>query len=138
MARITPAHTINPAALKTGDVGTRLELQASATFAHRSQSLKALGAPFQTFGEEGNGTLSPRLLELVRIRISFWSQCRSCMSQRLRPDLVDEGLVCSLERPDNAPDLSPAEKAAIHFADLLATDHLAINWQDPLGSVRVL
>jgi hypothetical protein len=35
--------------------------------------------------------------------------------------------VCSLENPQEAPDLSPAERAALKYADLFATNHLAIN-----------
>ena len=73
-------------------------------------------------------TLSQRLLELVRLRIAFHNQCRSCMAVRsgaAAAEGVDEALVCSLERPQDAPDLSEAERAAIAYADLMATDHLA-------------
>ncbi|HWI21336.1 MAG TPA: carboxymuconolactone decarboxylase family protein, partial [Baekduia sp.] len=73
--------------------------------------------------------LPDRLLELVRLRVAFWNQCRSCMATRMPEGLEDgvtEGLVCSLERPQEANDLTPAERAAIAYADLMATDHLAI------------
>jgi len=40
---------------------------------------------------------------------------------------VDEDLVCSLEEPSEAEDLLPAERAALRFADLFATNHLAID-----------
>jgi AhpD family alkylhydroperoxidase len=73
--------------------------------------------------------LPERLVELVRLRIAFHNQCRSCMAIRYADavaDGVDEALVCSLERPHEAPDLSDAEKAAIRFGELMATDHLAI------------
>jgi alkylhydroperoxidase family enzyme len=40
---------------------------------------------------------------------------------------MDDGAVCSLERPAEAPDLTDREKAALHYADLLATDHLAVD-----------
>jgi alkylhydroperoxidase family enzyme len=40
---------------------------------------------------------------------------------------VSEELVCSLEQPEDAPDLTDAERAALRFADLFATDHLAID-----------
>src|SRR3954463_14306762 len=40
-------------------------------------------------------------------------------------DGVTEALVCSLERPEEAPELSEREKAALRYADLVATDHLA-------------
>ena len=42
-------------------------------------------------------------------------------------DGLTEAAVCSLERPDEAPDLTDAERAALRFADLFATDHLAID-----------
>jgi alkylhydroperoxidase family enzyme len=35
--------------------------------------------------------------------------------------------VCSLERPQEAENLSAAEKAAIRYGELMATDHLAID-----------
>jgi alkylhydroperoxidase family enzyme len=75
-----------------------------------------------------NRTLPERLVELVRLRVAFHNQCRSCMAIRYQSaaDGVDEGLVCSLETPEEAPDLSRAEKAAIAFADRFATDHLSI------------
>jgi AhpD family alkylhydroperoxidase len=82
------------------------------------------GAFWQAF------TLRRRLLELMRLRIAFHNQCRSCMAMRTEASLEDgltEDLVCSLEKPMEAPDLSDAEKAALRFADLFATNHLAIN-----------
>jgi len=75
-------------------------------------------------------TLRRRLLELVRLRIAFHNQCRSCMAVRYESALEDgltEGLVCSLEKPMEAPDLTNAEKAAIRYADLAASNHLAIS-----------
>jgi alkylhydroperoxidase family enzyme len=67
------------------------------------------------------------------LRISVHNQCRTCMSIRYSDGLDDgitEGLVCSLERPEEAADLSGAEKAALAFADKMATDHLAIDDAD--------
>lgn len=75
-------------------------------------------------------TLPERLFELVRLRIAFHNQCRSCMAIRYRnavDDGVNEPLVCSLERPAQAPDLSPAERAALDYADRFANDHLSID-----------
>lgn len=77
-----------------------------------------------------NRTLPARLVELVRLRIAFHNQCRSCMAIRYQvaiDDGVDEALVCSLEKPAEVGDLNPAEVAALRFADLFATDHLAID-----------
>jgi alkylhydroperoxidase family enzyme len=72
------------------------------------------------------GTLPPRLIELVRLRIAFFNQCRSCMAVRYSDEVTD-GLVCSLERPEEAADLTDAEKSALRFAELLSTDHLSID-----------
>lgn len=75
-------------------------------------------------------TLSPRLVELVRLRIAFHNQCRSCMAVRYSyaaDDGVTEDLVCSLEKPQEAPDLTDAERSAIAYADLMATDHLRVS-----------
>ena len=75
-------------------------------------------------------TLRRRLLEMMRLRIAFHNQCRSCMAMRFEPALKDgltEDLVCSLEKPYEAPDLTLAEKAALAFADRFATNHLAID-----------
>jgi alkylhydroperoxidase family enzyme len=66
---------------------------------------------------------------MLRLRIAFHNQCRSCMAMRFEPALQDgltEDLVCSLEQPVEAHDLTAAEKAALHYADLAATNHLAI------------
>lgn len=76
-----------------------------------------------------NRTLDERLIELVRLRVAFHNQCRSCMAIRYSSAAndVDEDLVCSLERPQEASDLTDAERAALDFADRFATDHLSIN-----------
>ena len=76
-----------------------------------------------------SSSLPARLVELVRLRVAFHNQCRSCMAIRYSSgaeDGVTDELVCSLEEPADSPDLTSAEKAALSFADLFATDHLAI------------
>jgi AhpD family alkylhydroperoxidase len=107
---------------------TDLEQGLTRFFAH---------CPEQALGLMGFGgalkrhrRLPERLVELVRLRIAFFNQCRSCMAIRYADALadgVDEGLVCSLERPQEAENLSAAEKAAIRYGELMATDHLAID-----------
>ena len=76
-----------------------------------------------------NSVLSPRLIELLRIRVAFHNQCRSCMAVRYS-DGVDDGvssdLVCELASPEDAPNLTERERSALRYADLLATNHLAI------------
>lgn len=84
-------------------------------------------AAFTTALLREHPTLPPRLTELVRLRVAFFNQCRSCMAARYLPDgAVGEDLVCSLERPYEADDLTEAEKTAIAYAEALATDHLRV------------
>lgn len=107
---------------------TDLEQGLTRNFAHcPEQALGLMG-----FGGALNRgrTLPERLVELVRLRVAFFNQCRSCMAIRYSDAVADgvtEGLVCSLERPQEAANLSPAEKAAIRYGELMATDHLAID-----------
>ncbi len=107
---------------------TDLEQGLTRFFAH---------CPDQALGLMGFGgalkrhrQLPERLVELVRLRVAFFNQCRSCMAIRYADAVADgvtEGLVCSLERPQEAENLTPAEKAAIRYGELMATDHLAID-----------
>ena len=107
---------------------TERELRPTSVRAHHPELAKAylrFGGALKT-----HSVLSARLRELVRLRIAFHNQCRSCMAMRYA-DAVDDGvseqLVCSLEKPQEAPDLSPAERIALRYADLLANNHLAID-----------
>ncbi len=107
---------------------TDLEQGLSRYFAHCPEL--ALG--LMSFGRalKVSRTLPERLVELVRLRIAFFNQCRSCMAIRYRDAVADgvtEDLVCSLERPQEAADLTEAEKTAIAYGELMATDHLAID-----------
>lgn len=74
-------------------------------------------------------SIDKRLVELVRLRIAFHNQCRSCMARRSHAAMSEgltEDLVCQIEAPEQAPDLTERERAALHYADLLATDHMSI------------
>jgi AhpD family alkylhydroperoxidase len=107
---------------------TDLEQGLTRYFAHcpeQALGLMAFGGALKL-----NRTLPERLVELVRLRVAFFNQCRSCMAIRYSDAVADgvtEGLVCSLERPQEAENLSAAEKAAIRYGELMATDHLAID-----------
>jgi AhpD family alkylhydroperoxidase len=108
--------------------GDRINLGVAAILGHRPDVAGALGALKAAL--QASGTLPPRLVELVRLRIAFHNQCRRCMSVRYQ-SAIDDGLtedaVCCLEQPSDADDLSPAERSAVRFADLFATDHLSID-----------
>lgn len=107
---------------------TDLEQGLTRYFAHCPE--QALGLMGFGGALKRNRTLPNRLVELVRLRVAFFNQCRSCMAIRYSDAVADgvtEGLVCSLERPQEAENLSAAEKAAIRYGELMATDHLAID-----------
>ena len=107
---------------------TDLEQGLTRFFAHCPE--QALGLMGFGGALKRNRSLPDRLVELVRLRVAFFNQCRSCMAIRYSDAVADgvtEGLVCSLERPQEAENLSAAEKAAIRYGELMATDHLAID-----------
>lgn len=107
---------------------TDLEQGLTRYFAHCPE--QALGLMGFGGALKRNRSLPERLVELVRLRVAFFNQCRSCMAIRYSDAVADgvtEGLVCSLERPQEAENLTPAEKAAIRYGELMATDHLAID-----------
>ncbi|MEM9287857.1 MAG: carboxymuconolactone decarboxylase family protein [Pseudomonadota bacterium] len=107
---------------------TDLEQGLTRYFAHTPEL--ALGLMGFAGAMKMNRTLPERLLELVRLRIAFFNQCRSCMAIRYSDavaDGVDEDAVCSLEKPQEADNLTDAEKSAIRYGELLATNNLAID-----------
>jgi AhpD family alkylhydroperoxidase len=128
MARIAASPAFSgpvPIDLGQGDLINR---GVTAILARRPEVAKAFGV-LQT-KLRATGTLSPRLVELLRLRIAYHNQCRSCMSIRYQSgvdDGVTEETVCSLERPADAGDLSAAERSALNYADLVACNHLAID-----------
>jgi AhpD family alkylhydroperoxidase len=127
MARVKAAE-IPGVDLESLDQATRVNLGVGGIMARRPEMASALGA----FSDAviHSGTLSRRLTELIRLRIAFHNQCRSCMAIRYQEavdDGVTEEVVCSLAQPDEADDLTAAERAALRFADLFATNHLAID-----------
>ena len=106
----------------------RVQIGSLTVWANRPQIATAFVRLVQTV--DTNSSLTPRLRELVRLRVAFHNQCRSCMAVRSSAAIADgmtDGAVCSLERPDDAADLTDAEKAGFAYADLLATDHLSID-----------
>jgi len=107
---------------------TDLEQGLTRYFAHTPDL--ALGLMGFAGAMKVHRSLPERLLELVRLRIAFFNQCRSCMAIRYSDavdDGVDEDAVCSLEKPQEADNLTAAEKAAIRYGELLATNNLAID-----------
>src|SRR5690606_20712784 len=119
------------------DGTTSLEQGTMRIFAHRPEIAKgviALGA-----GVAHDWTLGQRLKELVRLRIAFHNHGRSRPASRCQAAVaegVDEDLVCSLENPPAAENLSEAAKMALRYADLFATNHLRID-AEMFGELRL-
>lgn len=117
-------------AMTQADGATPLEQGMTRVLAHSPAVAKAVvvfgGTLFQHTG------LPRRLIELVRLRVAFHNQCRSCMAVRYQSAIdggFTENLVCSLEKPFDASDLTEAEKAAVAYADISSIDHFSINDQ---------
>ena len=115
-------------AMTAADEATPLEQGMMRMMAHTPEMAKGMiafsGALFR------NRSLPRRLVELVRLRVAFHNQCRSCMAIRYKSAVDDgmtEGMVCSLEKPQEAADLNEAEKAALRYAELSCVDHLSIS-----------
>ncbi len=106
---------------------TPLELGNMRIYAHRPPLAMALAKFMGTVRRERS--LPSRLVELVRLRVAFHNQCRSCMAIRYADAVaggVTEDLVCQLESPGDSLELDAREKAALEFADLMSINHLAI------------
>lgn len=128
MTRIVPSEAFAAGPTEDLGQGDRINLGVAAIIGRLPAVAEALGALNSAL--RTSGTLPPRLLELVRLRIAFFNQCRSCISVRYQSaidDGLDDDAVCSLERPADAENLSAAERSALRFAELIATNHLAID-----------
>jgi alkylhydroperoxidase family enzyme len=128
--RMVPVEEFDPELreLVGADERTPLELGLLRVHARRPSHAKAIVGLHAALWSDR--LLPDRLLELVRLRIAFFNQCRTCMAIRYPGAIADgltEELVCSLEKPYEAQDLTDAERAAIRYGELLATDHLAID-----------
>ncbi len=123
MSRLSPAAPEVYVPLFGEDAPLRQQVYANAPH---------VAGPFRAFASTlmRDTKLGGRLIELLRLRVAFHNQCRTCMSLRYSAggdEALTDGLVCSLEQPDEAEELTDAERSALKFADLLATDHLAIS-----------
>lgn len=110
------------------DSATPLERGTLRIMAHKPETAKGFVRFFAALKAER--TLPERMLELMRLRIAFHNQCRSCMAIRYSDALADgmtEDLVCSLERPMEAEGLTDRERMAVDYGERLATNHLSLD-----------
>ncbi len=66
-----------------------------------------------------------KLLELLRIRSAQLGGCEPCMASRKVAGATEETVACMIN-PALANGLSPRERIAIEYLELLATDHFKI------------
>jgi alkylhydroperoxidase family enzyme len=69
--------------------------------------------------------LNGKLLELLRIRSAQLGGCEPCMASRKVPGATEELVACMIN-PALAGALSPRERIALEYLELLATDHFKI------------
>jgi len=69
--------------------------------------------------------LGGRILELIRIRSAQLGECQPCMQSRKHDSITDDDVACLLV-PGHS-DLSPQERLAVEFIDLLSADHHAMD-----------
>jgi alkylhydroperoxidase family enzyme len=81
----------------------------------------------------GSARLSPRVKELVRLRIATLNGCKTCKAARLAPDTVSEPQAAGIDAYEESADYSPGEKAAVAFAERMALDHHSIGDADILA-----
>ena len=83
-------------------------------------------------GAEDAAKLTPRLKELVRLRIALLNGCQTCQAARLAADTIPEDQATGVWASDFAesPDYSPAERAAVEFAERMALEHHEIGDAD--------
>jgi AhpD family alkylhydroperoxidase len=128
MARVKPLHP-NEFPREAREFMAGGDIHASdGVWAHRPD----LMLPYRSFLRlvAARALLGHRLIELVRLRIAFHNQCRSCMARRTDAAVEDgltEELVCQLAAPEEGPDLTERDRAALHYADLMASRHLEID-----------
>jgi alkylhydroperoxidase family enzyme len=85
--------------------------------------------PWHSNAEDATGVarLTPRLKELVRLRIATLNGCETCKAARLAADSIPEHQALSIDGYADSDDYSPAERAAVRFAELLAVRHFDID-----------
>jgi alkylhydroperoxidase family enzyme len=110
------------------DVSKKVMLSFAGIMGHIPKANKYLVAT--KAAAKHSGTLSHRLVELVRIRMAYHTQCRTCMTMRFKEGLEDgitQDVICSLERPAEAENLSDRERKALEYCDKFALDWLSID-----------
>lgn len=91
-------------------------------WAHRPEAAKAWLALLDALNT--GSTLDGRLRELVRLKIASITNCSACQTARKSSDVTEEDIAC-LTWSD--PRFTPAEQAALRYAELYAADYFSID-----------
>ncbi len=90
-------------------------------WAHRPEAALSWLNTIAAFHERG--CLDERLRELVRLKIAAITTCQACQIARKSDEVTEDDIAC-LDWAD--PRFSPAEQAALRYAELFAGDYFAI------------
>lgn len=104
---------------------------AMRAVAHRPDIVDAF-APFY-WKLQMEGLLDRKLIELVRLAIAQINQCMNCLGSRYQ-DSIDQGLteemVAALPNVERSLLFTDREKAAIVFAQKMASNHFSVGDED--------
>lgn len=105
--------------VQTSMLSSTLPLQV---WAHRPGVAQAWLATLDQL--HNHGILDARLRELVRLRIASFTTCRVCQTARKSSEVNEADVACLAS--DDAR-FSLPERAALHYAELFASDPLSID-----------
>ena len=119
------------------DWSTRHVARAFAPAPDLLESYLGFYYPWHTSADDAGDAarLAPRIKELVRLRIATLNGCRTCKAARLAPDDIPEDQAVGIDQYGGSSDYTPAEKAAVAFAEQMAVDHHAIG-DDEIAALR--
>lgn len=104
---------------------------ALRALAHRPDILRPFASFYWQLQTEGR--LSRKMVELIRLSVAQINQCKSCLGGRYQ-DAYDQGLteamVEALPEAESSELFTEAEKAAIAYAQKMATNHFDIGDTD--------
>ncbi|RON25222.1 carboxymuconolactone decarboxylase [Pseudomonas brassicacearum] len=116
-----------PAALQDAvGRGQRSRMLSSTTpvqvWAHRPKVALAWLGLMESL--HSDSLLDERLRELVRLKIASITTCKACQLARKSDRVSDEDIACMATDSDY---FTPAERAALRYAELFASDYLSID-----------
>lgn len=116
-----------PAALQDAvERGQRSRMLSSTTpvqvWAHRPKAALAWLGLMESLHTDS--LLDERLRELVRLKIASITHCQACQLARKSDAVTEEDIACLAT---DSPSFTPAERCALRYAELFASDYLAID-----------